>query len=88
MNIIIEGDQSNEVNSLLFVKRSSFLSPTPSSFWAGLSRLLNTLKSFRVACREKHDIYGKRQPSEKESSSLIYFTLTSKYENVPYPLNQ
>lgn len=48
MNIIIEGDQSNEVNSLLFVKRSSLLSPTPSSFWAVLSRLLNTLKSFRV----------------------------------------
>ena len=45
-------------------------------------------KIIQSACREKHDIYGKRQPSEKESSSLIYFTLTSKYENVPYPLNQ
>lgn len=27
--------------------------PTPSSFWAGLSRLLNTLKSFRAAQGER-----------------------------------
>lgn len=81
MNIIIEGDQSNEVNSFLFVKRSSLLPPPLPPPGLALSRLLNRRKSVR----EKRDIYGNRQPSEKESSSLIYFALASKYDNVRYP---
>lgn len=81
MNIIIEGDQNNEVNSFLFVKRSSLLPPPLPPPGLALSRLLNRRKSVR----EKRDIYGNRQPSEKESSSLIYFALASKYDNVRYP---